>query len=54
MAEEQKQDEADQHAQSKPPTAAAKEQGHKPSRGAQIDEQIEKEEEQLLKDKHQI
>lgn len=41
-------------AEHKPPTAAAKEHGNKPSRGAQIDEQIENEEREYLKQKGKI
>ncbi|KIO24333.1 hypothetical protein M407DRAFT_244491 [Tulasnella calospora MUT 4182] len=54
VTEEMAADLADAKEKAKPPTAAAKDQGHKPSRGAEIDEQIQKEEEEALKNKGKI
>jgi len=51
VADEEREERRLDEAIRKPPTAAAKDQGHKPSRGAQIDEQIEREEIQSLEDK---
>ncbi|KAG8847691.1 hypothetical protein FRB96_001423 [Tulasnella sp. 330] len=51
---EAEEDAATAEANSKPPTAAALDHGNKPSRGAEIDEEIQNAEEEELKDKGKI
>jgi len=51
---EKAEDLAAEDANAKPPTAAATDHGNKPSRGAEIDEEIEKEEEEEMKKKGKI
>lgn len=54
IADEQRAEQEQEEAVNKPPTAAAIDQGHKPSRGAVIDEQIQQDELQTLKNKEKI
>ncbi|KAG8897935.1 hypothetical protein FRB99_007783 [Tulasnella sp. 403] len=54
VADEERQEQEEANATSNPPTRAAIDQGHKPSRGAEIDEQIEKDEEDLLQRRGKI
>ncbi|KAG9019842.1 hypothetical protein FRB90_003431 [Tulasnella sp. 427] len=54
VTEELAADLADAKEKAKPPTAAAEDHGNKPSRGAIVDEQIQQEEQEMLRNKGKI